>query len=60
VGLIRSLYKGVSTSSNHPAAEDRLYANAERAVQESEIQMFLHGYLKSLRGRYQVVNYMST
>jgi len=54
------LIKAQSTNANHPPAEDRSYATREKALQEVEIQMFLHGYLKSLRAKHDVVNYLSS
>ena len=50
------LIKAVSTRSSHPRAENGLYAAAQKRFEEAEIQMFLHGYLKSLRGKHQIVN----
>jgi len=52
------LIKAVSTRSSHPQAENGLYAAAQKSFEEAEIQMFLHGYLKSLRGKHQIVNYL--
>ncbi|MEO7719820.1 MAG: peptidylprolyl isomerase [Capsulimonas sp.] len=52
------LIKAVSTRSSHPQAENGLYAAAQKSFEEAEMQMFLHGYLKSLRGRSKVINYL--
>lgn len=51
--------KAISTGSSHSQAEDGLYAAAQKRLEEDEMHMFLHGYLKSLRGKHQVVNYLS-
>ncbi|WP_119321770.1 peptidylprolyl isomerase [Capsulimonas corticalis] len=54
------LLKAVSTSSSHPQSENELYVAEQKAFEAAEIQMFLRGYLKSLRGKHQVVNYLSS
>jgi parvulin-like peptidyl-prolyl isomerase len=53
------LIKAVSTRSSHPQAENGVYAAAQKSFEEAEIQMFLSGYLKSMRGKHQIVNYLS-
>jgi len=53
------LIKTISTGSSHPTAENGRYAAAQKSFEEAEIKMFLYGYLRSLPGRHQIVNYLS-
>lgn len=47
-----------STNADYSPDEKQLYANAEKYVHDMEVQLFIRSYLKSLRSKNQVVNYM--
>jgi len=50
------LIMAVSTDSDHPAAEDSLYARTADHVHTRELQVFLHSYIKHLRGSSKIVD----
>jgi peptidyl-prolyl cis-trans isomerase C len=53
------LIRAVSTSDDHPASEDQLYAVAHEQVTEREVRAQLHDYIPGLIARSTVVDYLS-
>jgi sulfur carrier protein ThiS len=53
------LLQAVSTSADHPATEDSLYARAQQNAKNREIQSQVPGFLRSIRSNNRVVNYLA-
>ena len=54
------LLQAVSTSADHPAAEDALYRQAQQNAKMREIQTQAPVFLRSLRSRAKVVDYLAS